>query len=165
MNKIFRESGLMFDFTASENSYKADEPTYGGLSAVDFIVEMPQVFYFIEVKNLENTPPEYIAEQKEEFLIKIGDKKIQHKISLKFKDTLLKRLAMGERFLKPIVFILLLEYQEFDSHQRRKLFENISNDIPKFSEDKYSSINSISFVLCDKNKYDTAYKPIFAMQG
>lgn len=36
---VFEESGLKFDFSNSIASYKADEPSYDGLSAVDFIVE------------------------------------------------------------------------------------------------------------------------------
>jgi hypothetical protein len=165
MQKIFtNESGqLSFDFSASDSPYRADSPGYQGLSAVDFVVEMPKVFYFIEVKNLEDPkiPVEYIAMQKEKFLIKVDENEFQREIRSKLKDTLLKKLAAGEHITKPVIYILLLEFKDLNFQQKRKLFENIGSSIPRFLESEYSAIHSVKFDLCDKKEYDSTYNPIF----
>ena len=172
-NRIFEESGIAFAFS-EKNVYKADteDQQYNGLSSVDFIVDMSEQIYFIEVKNLENPliPPEILLQQKKAFLTKMnmnegvsgyGDNRFQHSISLKLKDTLLKKLAMGGNFSKPVVYILLLEFIDLNFQQRRVLFENINSCLPKFSEEKFLSIHSVSFDLCDMRKYKMQYEPIF----
>jgi len=167
-SKVFEESGLTFDFSASENPYKADskEFLYNGLSAVDFIVEMPESYFLIEVKNLENPkiPSEFRTQQKDEFLLKLRsntDKSersvFQGNILRKLKDTLLRMLAFGERLSKPVIYILLLEYGDLGFNQRRLLFEQINSNIPKFSESEYTSIHSVKFGLCDKTEYEARY--------
>jgi len=171
-SKAFTESGLTFNFSACENAYKADtkERNYNGLNSVDFIVEMPESVFLIEVKNLNNPeiPLEHIARQKEEFLSRhtSRDRSIrsmfQREILQKLKDTLLRSLAMGEWFSKPVIYILILEFNDLDYSQRRLLLEQISSNVPKFSESCFTSIHSVKFDLCDKEKYESYYGVSFA---
>ena len=171
-SKVFVESGLTFTFTACDNPYRADtaDNQYNGLSAVDFVVEMPESVYLIEVKNLDNPdiPPEHIAQQKGEFLSRRTSKdknirsRFQRDIVQKLKDTILITLAMGERFPKPIVYVLVLEFNDLDYNQRRLLFDQINSNVPKFSETRFTSIRSVEFDLCDMKKYESNYKGSFA---
>ena len=154
--KIFKESGLEFDFSDSIASYKADDPSYNGLSAVDFIVETSDEYLFIEVKNLDNkrTRPESRAE----FLEEMKSKEFSLRIAVKFKDSLLKELVMGNTFDKPIIYIFLLEYNGFDARQRSRLYESINGRIPKFEEKIYKLVQSIKFkLLHSKNDFISDY--------
>ena len=44
MDKFFLEGEVIFDFSSSLSAHKADEVTYHGLSAVDFVVETEDYF-------------------------------------------------------------------------------------------------------------------------
>lgn len=156
MEKIFKESGFQFDFTNSINVYKADEPNYHGLSAVDFIIETPGEYLFVEVKNPDNKKAS--QEEKKRFLEEMKLPLYPLKMSTKFKDSLLKELASGKVFTKPIHYILLLEFSKFDAGQRRLLYQKINNFIPRFSEEEiYRSVKNIRFILHNKNEFISAY--------
>ncbi|MDR2570042.1 MAG: hypothetical protein LBD23_07060 [Oscillospiraceae bacterium] len=152
--KIFDESGLRFNFSDSANATRADELNYHGLSAVDFIVETSDEYLFIEVKNPDSAQSRQYP-QRNDFLL--DPKEFSLKMSAKFKDSLLKELAMGNKFPKPIVYILFLEHRQFDIAQKRLLFERINNHIPKFAEESFSSVHKISFMLSDKSHFESAY--------
>ena len=154
--KIFAESGFAFDFSGSVTSYRADEPSYDGLSAVDFIVETPDEYLFIEVKNPNNKMAR--PESRTAFLEEMKSSEFSLKMAVKFKDSLLKELAMGNAFDKPIICIFLLEYTKFDARQRSHLYERINSRIPKFEEKIYKSIQSIKFkLLHSKNEFISDY--------
>jgi len=131
---------------------------------------MPESIFLIEVKNLDNLeiPPEHIARQKDDFISRHTSKDrsarsmFQREILQKLKDTLLGSLAMSKRFPKPVIYILILEFNDLDFSQRRLLLEQISSNVPKFSESRFSSIHSVTFDLCDKAKYDSSYGVSFA---
>jgi len=166
MGKIFTdESGeLTFDFSACDSAYRADDVNYTGLSAVDFIAETSEDFYFIEVKNLDNSsiPIDLIATQKEKFLIKVDGNEFKRDICSKIKDSLLKKIALGQKIAKPVTYILVLEYKALDSSQRRRLYLDIGSNIPRFSEPEYTAIHSIKFDLCSKTEYDSKYQTFLA---
>ena len=153
--KIFEESGFEFDFSNSITSYKADEPSYDGLNGVDFIVETPDEYLFIEVKNLDNKRAR--PENRTEFLEEMRGNEFFLKMAAKFKDSLLKELAMSHTFHKPVSCIFLLEYTEFDARQRSRLYERIDGRIPKFEEKVYNSVESIRFKLHTKEEFINAY--------
>ncbi|MCL2054370.1 MAG: hypothetical protein FWG90_08080 [Oscillospiraceae bacterium] len=176
--KFKDESGFDFCFPVEYNPCKADAVSYPGLSSVDFTLEMPDEFLFIEVKNLDNPniPQDVIERERRKFIIKTKKSskcasncprdgicpkcgKIQFvcETHSKLKDTLLKRLAKGEIFTKPIVYVLLFEFRGFDYEQRRRLFELIKTNFPRFAEDEYSSIHSIKFLLYDSKNFKEKY--------
>ena len=112
------------------------------MSAVDFIVEMKDKFLFIEVKDLEH--PLALKYRKAEELEKfIEDLKKPVKIARKFKDSLLKELAKGTGLQKEVLCILILEYNKFDAAQRRKIYEDLRNVIPRFNEDYFPAIKKV----------------------
>ena len=154
--KIFEESGLLFDFSASESAYVADKPNYPGLSAVDFVVEIPHEILFIEVKN----PDSFRAlehGQRRDFIRKMSLDLFPIKMSAKFKDSILKELAAGRKFVKPIKYILLLECGEIDPKQRSTLLQRINGKVPKFSENGYSSVSKISVAVYNRKEFLNEY--------
>lgn len=152
---IFKESGLEFDFSNSIDAYKADILSYNGLSSVDFVVETHDEYLFIEVKNPENKKAR--PENRKQFLEEIRNKEYCLKMAVKFKDSLLKELALNKTFAKPIIYVLLLEYSGFDARQRSKIYERINSHIPAFKETVYTSFKSIKFALHNKDEFIKTY--------
>ena len=159
-DKILKEGRFEFDFSNSIRAFVADKPQYHGLSAVDFIVETDDKFLFIEVKDPDHpyalkfgNPAEFIEELKKPV-----------KLTGKFKDSLLKELAKGMVFQKPVVYILILEWSKLDAAQRRKIFENIRNTIPRFKEDYFSTVKSATFLpLFNINGFQVKF-PMFKIR-
>ena len=156
-DKVLKEGRFLFDFSNSLCAYVADKPQYHGLSAVDFIVETDTNFLFIEVKDPDHpyalklgNPTEFIEELKN-----------PKKLTGKFKDSLLKELAKGRTFQKPVVYVLILEWSKLDAAQRRKTFENIQSTIPRFKEDYFSTVKKANFApLYNVNEFIKAF-PMF----
>jgi len=135
-DKILKEGRFEFDFSDSIDAFVADKPQYHGLSAVDFIVETDDKYLFIEIKDPDHpcalefgNPDEFIAELKK-----------PARLTGKFKDSLLKELAKGKAFQKPVVYVIVLEWSKLDAAQRRKTFENIGSTLPRFREDYFPMI-------------------------
>ena len=151
-NYIFQESGFEFDFSGSINAYKADIPAYDGLSAVDFVVETEDEYLFIEVKNPDNIKSRPESQKQLEDLDEM--KQYCSKIAGKFKDSLLKELAMGVEFSKPITCIFILQYGKIDARQKSRIYESINGRIPAFKEDIYKSVKCVKFAkLYNKEEF------------
>ena len=103
-----QEGTLRFDCSKAMDAFKFDEeerskPHFHGLShcmkAVDFIVEFPGYYVFIEVK----APPD-----KHHFNSKESQKELMHNLVVKFRDTLLYRWAES-KLDKPVHYLCLIE--------------------------------------------------------
>ena len=143
-------------FKNSIKAFRADKPQYNGLSAVDFIIETHDKFLLIEVKGPEH-PSALRFGNPQDF---IDELKKPTKISDKFKDSLLKELAKGQSFSKPVIYVLILEWSKFDTAQRRKIFEDIHSVIPSFKENCFLSVKKASFVLSNINDFQKKF-PMF----
>lgn len=137
-DKIIPEGEYLFDFTESLNAYKADSVVRAGLKSVDFIVETENRFLFIEVKNIDNRRA--TDKEKAEWIehLQDGGKEFLFHMGGKFKDTLLHNFAMENYFDKPIRYIIILQFDTFDSRQRGRLKENLHSVLPmKLKSDEY----------------------------
>lgn len=124
------EGRLIFTFPCLTFE-KADEPQTNGLGGVDFVVELEDMFLFIEVKDIQNpkTPQSEIDRWKTKlnhskdnpFLIEVGGK---------FKDTIIRRWGREMTFDKPIYYIVLLEFDELDSRLKTKLTSDLAGQLP-----------------------------------
>ncbi len=156
---VFEESGFIFDFTGSLRAFVADKPNYCGMAAVDFIVETEDAILFIEVKNPDNKKSTYWARRK--FLEELREEVFPQKMGMKFKDTLLCRWGKGERFTKPIRYIILLQFALFSGKERGKLGERILGYIPfgLNHADFHHVIKIENFELLDFNEFRSRYRP------
>ena len=157
-NNIFEESGFEFDFSNSINAYRFDNVSYYGLKLIDFVVETQNEYLFVEVKNPDNKKSR--PESRKQFLEEIKNDEYREyclKMAIKFKDSILKELAMSKTFSKPIIYILLLEYSQFDARQRSKIYERINGHIPAFKETAYTAIKNIKFALHNKDEFIKNY--------
>ena len=146
MNKIYKESGLIFDFSNSKKPYKADFVGKHNFPMIDFVIETDDSFLLIEVKNPDNKKAR--EKNRKEFLTKLKDDYFPKKTVENFKNTLLRMAIENDFFTKPIVFILLLEFKDFTKLDRLRLWEPIYNGLPFFLN-KFCADNEKCFVAFD----------------
>jgi hypothetical protein len=108
------EGMLEFDFRGAINGFKFDEtdntsPHYHGLThclkGVDFIIELPDVWLFVEVKDPDH--PDSTDERKEKFRQKAESGKLVPELVQKYRDTFLYRWAENQ-VDKPICYLCLV---------------------------------------------------------
>ena len=128
MDKIFNESGYTFDFSESISAYVADRPTYHDLSAVDFVVETDNSFILIEVKNGDNKKA--TVKSQLEFHNELSSPAFPYQMGDKYKDVLLREWSKNKLFDKPIICVLIFEFNSFAKTEKAKLKEKIFSRIP-----------------------------------
>jgi hypothetical protein len=68
----------------------------------------------------------------------------------KIKDSLLRKYALGEKIINKIVFLLLINFDNLGSNERRILYERICGYIPTgLNDERYKNFSKISFNLVD----------------
>jgi len=123
---ILREGMLQFAFSESKNAFRFDEedsslPNFHGLShcmkAVDFIVEYPDHYLFVEIKDPRD-PSRYNTDKDINALI--------NDLVVKFRDTFLYRWAEG-KLNKPVYYQCLIE---LDNVQTLYIMNKLKNKLP-----------------------------------
>lgn len=107
------EGDLRFEFPNNCSVVKFDDPSSHGLShcmkAVDFIVELPEVYVFIEVKDPAH--PNAHPEKQEKFKTDLTRTKIREVLQVKFRDSFLYRWSTNQ-LDKPVIFLALITLEE-----------------------------------------------------
>lgn len=126
---VFQEGDLEFDFTNAVTAEKFDKITYGGgMKQIDFIVELADKYYFIEVKNPDNS--EATKRAKREFLYKVKNEKLKKDLIKKYKDSIIINWADNKCRNKPIYYITILEASYIDNVLKLSLMDNIKKGLP-----------------------------------
>ena len=145
-NSVVTESGLEFDFHLPFE--KGDAENCQGLKAVDFIVEDDDCLYFIEIKNYEQSNAPEENRVRDYKMLTDKDAAFPLEIGMKVKDSLLKRYTQAKSFSKKIVFLLVIKFSSFQSHERLKLYERVRGYIPTgLNDNKYKAFSNISFEM------------------
>lgn len=121
MGDILIEQDLEFDFRTAISSEQFDEQGNHKMAhcmkAVDFLVEWPDEFWFVEVKDPShsNIPAHLRAEKIREFVEKMQNRKLfSHELGPKLKDSFLY-LYLGNKLpLKIMRYIVLLAVPYFE---------------------------------------------------
>lgn len=172
MARILEEGNLQFDFSdicfvTDPIKFDTNNPT--GTEGVDFIAETKDRVYFIEVKDYQN--PDATAENRKidfEMLIAAGKEKPDLKsdyvsrlkgaifclqIGQKFKDSLLRKLALGEIITKKIEYLIFINLDNLGEKVRGRLKEKISGYIPTgLNSNDFTALENIAFKLVDKEQ-------------
>ncbi|MBF0583183.1 MAG: hypothetical protein HQL80_02980 [Magnetococcales bacterium] len=127
----WREGDLCFDFSSAETVIKLDDSAHGLshlLKAVDFVVEWPDQFWLIEVKDPEHSaiPTEHQPNQKQCFadILQSGRLIAEH-LFPKFRDSLLY-LGMDRGIpAKPMRYLVLICLSSLDPTQLHGLAESL----------------------------------------
>ncbi len=106
----FFEGDLKIEIKGVVNAWKFDEPSSHGLNhcmkAVDFIVEQPNSYQFIEFKDPQ-APRAMGRIQQQTFIQDFQSGKIDEDLKYKYRDSFLYEWASG-RASKPIHFLVLV---------------------------------------------------------
>lgn len=109
------EADLEITIPAGTKGRKLDDPATHGLShcmkAVDFVVELPDKIYFVELKDPDN--PLARPEARAEFALKLKSGTLDGELQRKYRDTFLYEWA-SNRADKPIYYVVLLAMEALD---------------------------------------------------
>ncbi|MDR2657331.1 MAG: hypothetical protein LBB86_05865 [Oscillospiraceae bacterium] len=154
----FTESNLRFDFSAFKTAEPYDTPDNqcAGLKTVDFIAEDGGRQYFIEVKNYANKSDSPFVQtamdrRRETDYRMLSDPAAVFplEMGMKFKDSILRWLASGKDFDKPLAMLLVINPQEaMKPKARLKLIKRISGYIPagmNATPDRYPRMKPMFF--------------------
>ena len=120
MGKVLIEKELRFDFTAAIESDQFDDDSHGMthcMKPVDFIVEWPEDYWFVEVKDPMNSkiPEKYKDKKLREFIGKMKNQKLfSNELGPKAKDSFLYLHLSDKLPEKPIKYIVLIALENFD---------------------------------------------------
>ena len=109
MNSTFTEGNLRITINNVVDARKFDLPGSSGhglahcMKAVDFIVELPERYLFIEFKDPEDAPPE----RRHRFVEKLTSGRLDGDLVYKYRDSFLYEWASG-RADKPVDFLVLI---------------------------------------------------------
>ncbi len=127
----WQEGDLCFDFSCAETVIKLDSAAHGLshlLKAVDFVVEWPDQFWLIEVKDPEHSaiPIEYQSNQKQCFAdILQSGRLIEEYLFPKFRDSLLY-LGMDRGIpAKPMRYLVLICLSSLEPLQLNGLADSL----------------------------------------
>ncbi|GFO73329.1 hypothetical protein BJAS_P4083 [Bathymodiolus japonicus methanotrophic gill symbiont] len=152
----FTEGELEFDFGDVIDVFKFDEknssaPNYHGLShcmkGVDFIVEQPNVYFFVEIKDPSHSGAS--AERKIEFEEKALSGSLIKDLVQKYRDTFLYRWAEN-KLEKPIIYICLVT---LESPLIPRLMEELRRQLPEGEDGpnwQHSIVKSAMIVNLDQ---------------
>lgn len=105
----FIKGDLKIEVKSVVNAWKFDEPSTHGLNhcmkAVDFIVERPNCYLFIEFKDPQ--APRAMGQNQQTFIQDFQSGKIDEDLKYKYRDSFLYEWASG-RAGKPIRFLVLV---------------------------------------------------------
>lgn len=110
MNLI--EDDLEFNFSDALSAIKFDDDEHKlshCMKAVDFVVELPNAYLFVEVK--DPCHPKAYPQATEGFKVKVTNGKLQEEIVKKFRDSFVYRWAEN-KLGKPIHFLSLITLEE-----------------------------------------------------
>jgi hypothetical protein len=167
---IFTESNLQFDFSTFDIAERYDSPSNqcAGLKVVDFVAESSNKQFFIEVKNYANTSDDQFIQasmdrRRETDYRMLSDPEAAFplEIGMKFKDSILRWLASGRDFEKPIVLLLVINPRgAIKPKARLKLIKRINGYIPtgmNAASERYPRMRAMFFDMPTVQEIEELY--------
>lgn len=131
-NFTFVEGDLKIEIKGVVNAWKFDEPSTHGLSncmkAVDFIVERPNCYLFIEFKDPQ-APGAIGRQQQQTFIQNFQSGKIDTDFTYKYRDSFLYEWASG-RATKPIHFLVLVALNTLTTSELGRRTDALKKNLP-----------------------------------
>jgi hypothetical protein len=132
---------MEFDFSgfSSAEYYDTPENQCAGLKIVDFVAENDTLRLFIEVKSFANRSDDPLIQaamdrrQKTDYCMLTDPiAAFPLEMGMKFKDSLLRWLASGNEFSKPIALLLVMNLPDmFQSRDLERLKRHVAGYIPE----------------------------------
>ena len=127
---VFVEGDLQITIANVLDARKFDDNSHGlshCMKAVDFVVELPSLYLFIEFKDPEH--PSSRLEQRHEFVRGFYSGQINDELTHKFRDSFLYEWASGRTF-KPIRYYVLVAIDGLTKADLQASKEDLSRRLP-----------------------------------
>lgn len=127
----FTEGDLQIDFRGAVHGRRLDSPGHGlshCMKAVDFVVELPDHYLFVELKDPQN--PRATARARKEFVGKLSSGELDQDLKYKYRDSFLYEWA-SRRANKPIDYLVLIALSTLDEAHLLIRTEALARNLPK----------------------------------
>ena len=133
---VYTESGIAFDFSAAVSHQKHDAPLVNQVwEGVDFIIEEPDRWIWLEVKNWEPSTmlPRERSGARRTFLAKMRPVNgfFTQVLRAKFVGTVAFLCLTGAAPTKKVLYVMLLESPKLDSAMKTRAGDIMRSQIPK----------------------------------
>ena len=128
--RVFQERNLQVTFVDEVDAWKFDDESHGlshCMKAVDFIVELPDSYLFIEFKDPEH--PDAPQANRDSFIQEFTGGKLDEDCKYKYRDSFLYEWASG-RVDKPVHFFLLVADESLDDVQLTTRMDALARVLP-----------------------------------
>lgn len=139
MSTTLREGELRVDLPPSAQGRKFDDRTHGlshCMKAVDWIIDLPDKTYFVEVKDLEASGAAR-HEQREKYLEDLKAERQDGNLVTKFRDSFIYQWARGQ-VDKPIFYLVVIACQALDNAMLLHRAEALRRRLPAGSPAAWS---------------------------
>ena len=127
----FTEGDLQIDFAGAVGGGRFDGPRHRlshCMKAVDFVVELPDRYLFVELKDPQN--PRATPQDRTEFVRRLHSGGLDEDLKYKYRDSLLYEWASG-RADKPIDYLVLVALDTLDGAQLLARTEALARSLPQ----------------------------------
>ena len=129
---MLTEGDLQIDFPDAVDGRKFDGPDHGlshCMKAVDFIVELPDHYLFVEVKDPQH--PRATLQSRNNFVADMRSGRLDKDLKYKYRDSFLYEWAMG-RVWKPIEYRVLISLDTLDDAQLLSRKDSLARNLPQW---------------------------------
>ena len=127
---VLREGDLQIVIDDALNARRFDADSHGlshCMKAVDFIVELPEMYLFIEFKDPDN--PEARSENRREFIQEFQSGELDEELKYKYRDSFLYEWAAG-RADKPVRFYVLVALEALTTFNLQARTQGLRSKLP-----------------------------------
>lgn len=128
---MLTEGDLQIDFPDAVYGRKFDGPDHGlshCMKAVDFIVELPDYYLFVEVKDPQH--PRATLQSRSGFVADMHSGRLDRELKYKYRDSFLYEWAMG-RAGKPIEYRVLIALNTLSAADLLNRKESLARNLPQ----------------------------------
>jgi hypothetical protein len=150
-----REAELVFEFTGALQATVFDDKEKHGLShcmkSVDFVVEYPDYYLYVEVKDPDNS--QALAERRATFGTKLSSGALMSDVVRKYRDTWLYRWA-EQRDAKPVRYVLLLQFSTLTPVMLLTLTDRLRQALPVVGPQTWTRSFVAHAAVLDMNQWN-----------
>ena len=131
----FTEGDLQIEFTGVMGGRKFDGPDHRlshCMKAVDFVVELPDHYVYVELKDPQN--PRATPQGRAAFTGKLRSGELENELRYKYRDSFLYEWASG-RADKPVDYLVLIALDTLDDAQLLTTTRSLMRSLPQRGPD------------------------------
>jgi hypothetical protein len=133
---VLRENRLEIHLPVEATGRRFDGENHGlshCMKAVDFIVEMPDRIYYIEIKDPDQTAN---VERRQQFSDELSSGKIDEELKTKFRDTWIYEWAERRVTRKPVYYLILIAFEKLTAAELSTRRSGVERKLPVLGPSK-----------------------------